>query len=475
MAGRDPAARAPGGRDAASAAPSGRIRRGAQIGGVAVRHAARTAGTLAASRFRDEQADRDARDATILALADDLVTVLGGMRGAAMKLGQLLAVIDIGITDTSARAAFADRLQPLFQAAPRWTDAAMMKLLDQELGERRSRITALEGPIAAASIGQVYRGVLDDGRAVAVKVQYPRVDAMVRADLKNMRLLLKVLGKYIPATNAAALSEEIARQVLAEVDFVAELTNHRYFADLFAGHPGIVVPQPVDELCTGRVLVTEFVDGEPFTAATTLDQEKRDRIGEAIYRFYCGEMYRTGRFCADPHPGNVLILPDGRAGFVDFGMTVHLTDAEHAFERELFTALLRGRTDRVHALAVRAGFIGRPDLMGAEDLAEYIDNVVGWHLHDGDVTITPETARRAMVAAALPAGGFYDKFEGQMLQAEHALGRRTDMSTVALLGELHATAPWRAIACEILGLGGPATALGVEIAEWRELHGGDAG
>ncbi|WP_316250502.1 MULTISPECIES: AarF/ABC1/UbiB kinase family protein [Tsukamurella] len=451
------------------------MRRSAQIGGVAVRHAARTAGARAASRFRDEQADRDARDATILALADDLVTVLGGMRGAAMKLGQLLAVIDIGIAGTSAREAFAERLQPLFQAAPRWTDAAMMAVLDRELGARRGRITRLDGPIASASIGQVYRGVLDDGREVAVKIQYPRVDAMVRADLKNMRLLLKVLGKYIPATNAAALSEEIARQVLAELDFVAELRHHRYFAELFAGHPGIAVPQPIDELCTGRVLVTEFLDGAPFAAAADLAPEQRDRIGEAVYRFYCGEMYRTGRFCADPHPGNVLILPDGRAGFVDFGMTVHLTDAEHDFERELFTALLRGESDRVHALAVRAGFIGRPDLMSADDLAEYIDNVVGWHLHDGAVTITPGTARRAMIAAALPAGGFYDKFEGQMLQAEHALGRRTDMSTVALLGELRATAPWRAIACEVLGLGGPATTMGVEIAEWRDLRGADAG
>ena len=440
-----------------------------------MRHAARTAGTLAASRFRDEQADRDARDATILALADDLVTVLGGMRGAAMKLGQLLAVIDIGITEPSAREAFADRLKPLFQAAPRWTDAAMMKVLDQELGARRGRIARLEGPIASASIGQVYRGVLDDGRDVAVKIQYPRVDAMVRADLKNMRLLLKVLGRYIPASNAAALSEEIARQVLAELDFAAELRHHRYFADLFAGHPGIAVPQPVDELCSDRVLVTEFLVGEPFAAAAALDQDRRNRLGEAVYRFYCGEMYRTGRFCADPHPGNVLVLPDGRAGFVDFGMTVHLTDEEHAFERDLFTSLLRGDTARVHTLAVQAGFIGRPDLMDAGDLAEYIDHVVGWHLHDGEVTITPETARDAVIAATLPAGGFYDKFEGQMLQAEHALGRRTDMSTVALLGELRATGPWRAIACEVLGLDGPATPMGVAIAEWRDLRGTDAG
>ncbi|BDH59282.1 hypothetical protein MTP03_42210 [Tsukamurella sp. PLM1] len=128
-----------------SAAPSGRVRRGAQIGGVAVRHAARSAGTLAAAPFRDDAATREARDKAILALADDLATVLGGMRGAAMKLGQLLAVIDIGITSRHAREHFTARLRPLFQSAPRWTDAAMMALLDRELGALRGRITALEG------------------------------------------------------------------------------------------------------------------------------------------------------------------------------------------------------------------------------------------------------------------------------------------------------------------------------------------
>ncbi|WP_019202040.1 AarF/ABC1/UbiB kinase family protein [Tsukamurella sp. 1534] len=448
-------------------ASTGRVRRGAQLGGVAVRHAVRTAATAAGSRFRDEEAARAAQDAAMLALADDLVTVLGGMRGAAMKLGQLLAVIDMGITSRSARDEFAHRLEPLFHTAPRWRDADMMRRLDEELGPLRSRIVDLEGPIAAASIGQVYRGLLDDGRRVAVKIQYPRVDAMVRADLKNMRLLMKVLGKYVPASNAEALSQEIAKQVLAELDFAAELDHHRYFAGLFAGHPAIAVPEPIDELCTDRVLVTEFLEGRPFAAAVAADQSTRNRVAEAVYRFYCGEMYRTGRFCADPHPGNVLLLDDGRTGFVDFGMTVLLTEEEHRFERALFAAVLRGDKTEVHRLAVEGGFIGRPDVMGVDDLSEFIGHVVGWHLEEGEVTVTPGTARHAVVSVALPAGGFRDRFAGQKLQEAHALGRRTDISTAALLGELHATGPWRAVACEILGIGPPATAMGDEIAEWR--------
>jgi len=453
--------------DRTSAPPAGRVRRGVKLGRVAVRHAARTTANAARSRFQEDEESRRARDAAILALADDMVTVLGGMRGAAMKLGQLLAVIDLGISSPRVREQFAARLAPLLDAAPRWNDAQMLAQLDKELAGRRRRIVDLEGPVAAASIGQVYKGVLDDGRVVAVKVQYPKVDMMVRADLKNMRLLMASLSKYFPAANAKALAGEISKQVLAELDFVSELRNQTYFADVFEGHPTIVVPRPVPELSTGRVLVTEFVDGQPFGTAQGLDRDSRNWIGEAIYRFYCGEMYRTGRFCADPHPGNVLLLGEGRVAFVDFGMCIELTPDEHRFERELFEAVLNGDHDRVHEMAVLGGFIGRPDVMGAEDLTSFIDQVVGWHLKDAEVEVTAELAREAVVAAVLPQGGFYDRFEGQKLQEAHALGRRTEMSTVALLGDLNATAPWRAIACEVLGMGGPATHMGREIAAWR--------
>lgn len=411
---------------------------------------------------------RKARDASILALADDLVAVLGGMRGAAMKIGQLMAVIDLGITGTRAREEFAERLAPLFSTAPRWNHAGMMAQLDRELGAARSRIVHLdEVPIAAASIGQVYRGVLDDGRVVAVKTQYPKVDKMVRADLKNMRLLMKVMSRYLPAANGEALGNEISKQVLAELDFVAELKNQAYFAEQFDGHPAIVVPKPVPELSTERVLVTEFLVGVPFRDALGYSRSHRNRIGEAIYRFYCGEMYRTGRFCADPHPGNVLVLDDGRVGFVDFGMCIRLRPVEHQFERDMFLAVLNGERERVHELAVLGGFIGRPDVMGTDDLTDLIERVVGWHLRDTEVEVTPDVARESVASAILPEGGFYDRFAGQRLQEAHALGRRTEMSTVALLGELRATASWRAIACEVLGVEAPATVMGREIAEWR--------
>lgn len=447
--------------------PVGRVSRGARLGSVAVRHAVRTASNAAAAPFRDEERARAAADEMFLELADDLVSVLGGMRGAAMKLGQLLAVIDVGILNEDVRAQFAQRLEPLYSSAPRWNDASMMRQLAAELGERRERIVELDGPIAAASIGQVYRGLLDDGREVAIKVQYPRVAAMVRADLKNLRLLTRLLTKYLPADNAQALVEEVSKPVAAELEYEKELANLRHFALAFRGHPAIVVPAPIDELCTGRVLVTEFLPGEPLTSMLGAGQELKDRVGEAIYRFYCGEMYRTGRFCADPHPGNILVLEDGRIGFVDFGMCVELAPAEHALERAVFEAVLTGDLDRGHRLVVDSGFIGRPDVMGLDEFTAYLDEVVGWHVAPGPVHITPERARRAATSAFMPGGGFYRELSGQTLHEAHALGRRNELSTCALLGQLGATAPWSGIAREILHLGPPATEMGHRIAAWQ--------
>ena len=165
-----------------------------------------------------------------------------------------------------------------------------------------------------------YRGTLRDGRAVAVKVKYPNVDVMVRADLKNLRMLAKIASKYMVVVTASLLVEEVIRQLTRELDFAGECANQREFA--LRAMPVTRVrrfPDVVPELCTDEVLVSEWLDAMSFDDACSLPQAQRNRIGEAVYRFYCGEMYRIGWFVADPHPGNVLVLPDGRVGFVDFG------------------------------------------------------------------------------------------------------------------------------------------------------------
>ncbi|MEO9329714.1 ABC1 kinase family protein [Gordonia aurantiaca] len=453
--------------EGSSALPVERLRRGGRVGAVAARHAARSAAVAATSRFRGPEQEARARERTILRLADDIATVAVGMRGAAQKLGQIMAVLDLGIADEETRAEFSRRMERVFATAPRWTDSSMQQRISDELGPHVADLTDVAGPVSTASIGQVYRARLRDGRSVAVKVKYPNVDRMVRADLQNLRLLVRAVRRHLPAVNSEAIVDEVARQISTELDFEAECRNQRIFSDRFDGHPVIRIPSPVEELCTGDMLVTEFFDGMTLDDAAALPAPERDRIGEAIYRFYCGEMYRVGHFCADPHPGNILVNPGGTVCFVDFGSCVTLSPDEHALERRALEGLLGGRHREVYDLVREAGFVVNDKAMGPDELTAYIRDVAGWHLESGILTITPQVAAAAVSAALLPQGGHIGTFGAQAIVEAHALGRRNELAVLSLLGRLNATAPWSDIARETLGISGPATPMGEEIALWR--------
>lgn len=444
-----------------------RAKRAAALGKVVAGHAVRSAITTAMKPVSADVAAR--RDADILRFADDLVAVAGSMKGAAQKLGQLLSVVDVGITSKSARDEFTSRLAPLFDNAPRIPDETMHGALERELGELRARIVSLDaGAIASASIGQVYRGQLDDGRMVAVKIQYPDIASKVRADLKNLQLVTKLAAKKMPASNTQAIVAEVQRQMIKEVDYRAELAHHQRIFDTFQGHPAWRIPEPIAQLCTEHVLVTEYLDGMAFDGLAEQDQPVRNLVGEAIYRFYCGEMYRTGFFCADPHPGNIMLLPDGRVGFVDFGLCMDMDYEDAEVQRKVFRALLSGDDDQAFELAVAAGFLADPESMERSAATEYIRAVSSWHLGDGILRMTPDIARRSVADAVLPSSRFYDGIRSQRLVETHAMARRTEMCVAALLGRLGAEAPWSAIAREYLGMADTATPMGQAIESWAQ-------
>ncbi|MBB4852788.1 putative unusual protein kinase regulating ubiquinone biosynthesis (AarF/ABC1/UbiB family) [Mycobacteroides chelonae] len=444
-----------------------RAKRAAALGKVVAGHAVRSAITTAIKPISADVAAR--RDADILRFADDLVAVAGSMKGAAQKLGQLLSVVDVGITSASARDEFTARLAPLFDNAPRIPDETMHASLARELGDLRARIVSIDvGVIASASIGQVYRGRLDDGRTVAIKIQYPDIASKVRADLKNLQLITRLAAKKMPASNTQAIVAEVQRQMIKEVDYRTELAHHQRIFGVFRGHPAVRIPEPISELCTEHVLVTEYLEGVPFDALAGEDQSVRDRVGEAIYRFYCGEMYQTGFFCADPHPGNIMLLSDGRVGFVDFGLCMDMDPEDAEVQRKVFRALLSGDDDAAFELAVAAGFLADPDVMERSAATEYIRAVSSWHLTDGSVRMTPDIARRSVADAVLPSSKFYDGIRNQRLVETHTMARRTEMCVAALLGKLGAEAPWSEIAREYLGLAATATVMGADIENWAQ-------
>src|SRR5207245_1902775 len=159
-----------------------------------------------------------------------------------------------------------------------------------------------EDAAAAASIGQVHRATLPDGRRVAVKIQYPGVAKALRADMQNAGMILRLAKAIAPGLDARAAAEELKERVLEELDYEYEAQNQRTFARAYRGHPFIYVPDVVTRLSRRRVMVSEWVDGTEFEQVKELTQDARDRFGEIVYRFCFGSIYHLQHFNADAHP-----------------------------------------------------------------------------------------------------------------------------------------------------------------------------
>ena len=260
------------------------------------------------------------------------MTALGTMKGAAMKLGQVMSFLDVGLVPEEYREEFQRKLGELRDAAPKVRFEDMRKVIEEELEEPVSEVFSEfdTEPIAAASIGQVYRATLHDGRDVAVKVQYPGVAGAVRADMQNLGLILRLMKRVAPGIDVGAIADEVRKRINEELDYELEAQNQRALSRIYRGHPFIVVPPVVTRLSRERVLVTEFVEGTGFEEHKGLPQADRDRIGEVIFRFYMGCLYRHRQFSGDPHPGNYKLLADGRMAFLDFGLFKRMDAAEVA-------------------------------------------------------------------------------------------------------------------------------------------------
>ena len=159
----------------------------------------------------------------------------------------------------------------------------------------------------------MHRGLLHDGREVAVKIQYPGIDAAIRADLSNAGMILRLTKAIAPGLDAKAVAAELRERVSEELDYEHEAQNQRSFARAYRDHPFMCVPDVITRLSRSRVLVTELVEGMSFEQIEQLDQEERNRFAEIVFRFYLGSIYQLNHFNADAHPGNYVLLPTARS------------------------------------------------------------------------------------------------------------------------------------------------------------------
>jgi len=274
--------------------------------------------------------------------AERAAEVLGTLRGLATKVGQMLSYVD-GLLPEAQREAFEEAMRPLQQSAPTSNTAQVHALIERELGGPVEKLFVEfdAEPIASASIGQVHRATLHDGREVAVKVQHPRIDEAIESDLNNagmLEALVSLLGPRV--MNARAVFEVVRQRFREELDYTLEAERQRYFANVHAGDPSIRVPCVIEERSSRRVLTAEFVRGASLEQAASMDEALRKRYAETLWRFVFKGYLVGGVFNADPHPGNYLFHPDGSVTFLDFGCVQPLGENQ----------LLRSR--RVHHAAL---------------------------------------------------------------------------------------------------------------------------
>ncbi len=447
--------------------PTSRLTRGSKLGAAAAGQVLRSSRTRMSMLGRSEEVRARLSEESTVRAAEQLVTVLGSMKGVAMKLGQMLSILDLDLVPPEHREAFQAKLAVLRDSAPSTSFDAMRQVIEEDLGKPLDKIFAEFEPqaIASASIGQVYRAKLFDGRAVAVKVQYPGIEAAVAADLKNLTMFAKFWQAIVPWVSLAVL-DELRRNIESELDYLHEAQTQKRVADQFADHPYISVPTSIPELCSRRVLVTEYIDAVGFETIRELPQEERDRIGEIIYRFYVGSMFLYNEFCGDPHPGNVLLGADGKVTFIDFGLFKQMDPAHVAFELDCLRAASEDRGDDLYKLLIDGGVIQRADRVTVEDCLDYVNAASEWCLIDQELRITPELASGAFLLAIDPRAAETAGMKLQNLPPEHLFSRRADFLTFGVLGQLEASGNWHRIAREWLYDEEPLTELGRLNAEW---------
>ncbi|HEY2140855.1 MAG TPA: AarF/ABC1/UbiB kinase family protein [Solirubrobacteraceae bacterium] len=458
--------------------PTSRVRRTATVGKLAASEAVKQFGTRAANVTRGEQASEDAMARRQLETAKQIVAVLGTMKGAAMKLGQVMSFLDVGLVPEEHREEFQRELAKLRDAAPTVSFKQMKSVIESDLEDSLVELFASfdEEPIAAASIGQVYRATLIDGRDVAVKVQYPGVAAAVRADMQNLDMIMRLLKRMTPGMDVKAIAEEIRARIGEELDYELEAQNQRSLARIFAGHPFIVVPDVIGSLSRERVLVSEFVSGVGFEELKGYPQAERDRIGEIVFRFFLGCLYRHRQFSGDPHPGNFLLQDDGRIAFLDFGLFKRMDAPAVELELACQRAVAEGDAQTLHELLATSGFLPHPERVNPDHLLDFIRDAIWWYTTaDETVELTPEIATQVMIESSDPRSTHFREMRHQDMRPEHLFGRRMEMLTLAVLSQLHAHANWHRIAREWMYGDEPVTELGAEEAEFYRRTGLVAG
>ncbi len=354
--------------------PVNAVTRSARMAAVPLGHAGRAA--LSMGR-RLGGAPAEAVAAELQArTAEQVFRTLGELKGGAMKFGQAMSIFEAALPEEMA-GPYRATLTKLQDSAPAMPASQVHDVLAANFGPRwRRRFSSFDDqPAAAASIGQVHRGVWRDGREVAVKVQYPGADKALMADLRTLSRLARLMTSWMPGVDAKPLLDELTARVSEELDYTREAASQKRFATAYRDDPEFVIP---GVLASGpTAIVSTWQEGTPLSRIIVDGTpEERDRAGQLYQRFLLSGPARARLLHADPHPGNFRIAPDGRFAVLDFGAVAHLPGGLPPAIGTLLGRALTGDGNAVLAGLRDEGFLKSETDIDPADLLAFLDPLV---------------------------------------------------------------------------------------------------
>ncbi|ALI25811.1 UbiB-like protein [Mycolicibacterium fortuitum] len=381
--------------------------------------------------------------------AQQLFAVLGELKGGAMKVGQALSVLEAAIPEQYGKP-YREALTKLQREAPPLPAAKVHRVLDAQLGTKwRDRFTSFDDtPVASASIGQVHKAVWSDGREVAVKIQYPGADEALRADLKTIQRLVGVFKQLAPGVDIQGIVDELIERTDMELDYRLEAENQRAFAKAYRNDPHFCVPAIVAS--APKVVIAEWMDGIPMSVIIREGTpEQRDLMGTRLSELTFDAPKRLQMMHGDAHPGNFMLLPDGRMGVIDFGAVAPLPDGFPTSLGECIRLARDKNYDKLLPTMEEAGFIQK----GQQVSIEEVDDMLRQYVEPIEVDVFHYNRRWIQRMAA----GQMDNWVAQIKTARQldlppnlAIPLRVIASTIAMCCQLDAHVPVKAIATELV-------------------------
>ncbi len=442
-----------------------RLGRSARVWKLSARNGAR----FAVSRVRGlgSAAERRAQldEQFAIRTAEDVAKELGEMKGVLMKAGQLISFIFEALPDEAQEA-----LATLQADAAPMAPTLAAGVVESELGSPPERVFLdwTDLPVAAASIGQVHRAITPDGLDVAVKVQYPGVHEAIEADLDAAEAMYAMFSMMmLKGLDAKGLVDELRARMREELDYGLESRNVIEFAELFAGHPWVRVPNLVPEYSTEKLLTTEWVDGMTFDQfRASASPDTKQRAGETVWRFAQHAIVRHGAFNGDPHPGNYKFHHDGSVTFLDYGLVKRWSPGEwESLVPTLDALIVRRDPERLVAAMEASGFLRDGHGLAPELVFEYVSSPYTPYLTD-TFTFTRQWMVDTLAVIFDVQGPHQRVIESLNMPPSFVILDRVVWGVSAILGKLDATGPWRAMLLEYLADGAPATEMGADEHRW---------